>query len=80
MGLGFLNGFWSNSSKDSKFVLLLYIVMKPQHLQYLLLVAGLLEIVQVFAGAIVSEWRVGGVGVWVEMRHARLREALGRTG
>ncbi len=29
--------------------------MKPQHLQYLLLVAGLLQIVQAFAGAIVSE-------------------------
>ena len=62
------------------YVLLLYIVMKPQHLQYLLLVAGLLQIVQGFAGAIVSERRVGGVGVWVEIRHARLRAALGRTG
>ncbi len=39
--------------------------MKPQHLQYLLLVAGLLQIVQGFAGAIVSEMAGrgrGGVG------------------
>jgi hypothetical protein len=47
------------------YVLLLYIVMKPHHLQYLLLVAGLLQIVQGFAGAIVSEMAGrgrGGVG------------------
>jgi hypothetical protein len=47
------------------YVLLLYIVMKPHHLQYLLLVAGLLQIVQGFTGAIVSEMvgrGRGGVG------------------
>ena len=42
--------------------------MKPQHLQYLPLVAGLLRIVQGFVGVIVPPTRrVGGVGLWVEI-------------
>jgi hypothetical protein len=40
----------------------MYIVMKPQHLQYLLLVGGLLEIVQGFAGAMSGRGRGGGGG------------------
>jgi len=63
MGFGFLNGFCSNSSKDSEFGF------------EALSVVGAVD-----ARTRQLGWRVGGVGVWVEIRHARLRAALGRTG